>query len=352
MENLTEMDHEINYLLEHDEPEKSAEFMRMALAKLSKNKLPINPVFYSLFYVYVSGKNLSLNEKIDNFLDNNGLNHEAAVKLFAYYFFICTEELADNLRNELIDTITETISTLLEVAGKSSMSNKQLEQHIDKLNQSQSAHDILSVISSIVHITRQFVADTKKMESDLVVTSKGLNTLKKELTHAREEASTDALTGLLNRRGFDNQIKKLLNDRRRNGTNFSVVIVDIDHFKDINDNYGHLFGDKTLKVFARMLDDKTRSTDHVARFGGEEFIILLPETGLDNAYNVAEHIRKAVENLKVKNTKTGEQLDSITASIGVACHHFDEPLDELLDRCDKAMHNAKEKGRNQTIRSK
>ena len=342
---------EANYLLEEDEPEKSAEYMRMTLAKLSEHKLPINPVFFSLFYIYVSGKNLSLNGKIDKYLKNNTLTHEEAVKVFVHYFFVCSEELADHLRNELIETITDAISALIEVAGKSSMSNKQLEQHIDTLAENQSTHNIISVVSSILNITRQFVADTKKLESDLIMTSKGLNTLKNELNHARQEASTDTLTGLLNRRGLETQIQKLLNDRRRNGTNFSVIIADIDHFKDINDQYGHLFGDKILKVFARLLDERTRSSDYVARFGGEEFIMLLPETALDNAYNVAEHIRKAIEKLQVRHTKTGEVIKSLTASFGVACHKFDEPLEDLLDRCDKAMYKAKDTGRNLTIKA-
>lgn len=342
---------ETNYLLEAVQPEQCAEYMRMTLAKLSEHKLPMNPVFYSLFFIYVSGKNLSLNNKVDKYLKNNELSHDAAVKLFVHYFFICSEELAEGLRNELVDTITEAISALIEVAGKSSMSNKQLEKHIDTLAGSQSTHNILSVVSSIIHITRQFVADTKKLESDLVITSKGLNVLKNELTHARMEATTDSLTGLLNRRGFENQIKKILNDRRRNGTNFSIVIVDIDHFKDINDKYGHLFGDKILKVFAKMLQEKTRSTDYTARFGGEEFILLLPETALDNAYNVSEHIRTSIEKLQVRHTKTGEVVKSLTASFGVACHRFDEPLESLLDRCDQAMYKAKETGRNQTVKS-
>jgi diguanylate cyclase len=340
-----------NSLLENDEAAKAAEYLRLTMAKLNQYQLPFTPVNYGLFYIYVSGKNTSLNKKIDLHLNDGTLTHENAVKLFVNFFFICSEEITDGLRSELLDTLTEVISSLIEVAGKSSLSNKQLEAHINTLTSTQSTHNVLSVVSSIVHVTRQFVDDTRQLETDLLVTSKGLNTLKNELAHARIEASTDSLTGLLNRRGFDQQLKKMLHDRRKSGAGFCLIMADLDHFKDINDNYGHLFGDKILKAFARLLTDKTRSTDYVSRFGGEEFILILPETSIDNAFNVAENIRKAVEKLQVRNTKTGDIINTITASFGIAGHRFDEPANDLVYRCDSALYKAKQSGRNKTIKS-
>ena len=339
-----------NALLESDEPATAAEFLRLAMAKITELQLPFTPVFYGLFYIYVSGKNTTLNRKLERHIENKTLTHENAVKMFVNYFFVCSEELTEGLRHELLDTITEVVSSIITIAGKSSISNKQLEQHIKTLSTTQSTQNVLSVVSSIIHVTKQFVSDTKQLENDLMVTSKGLNTLKNELAHARLEATTDSLTGLLNRRGFDQQLNKMLNDRRKSGAGFCVVMADLDHFKDINDNYGHLFGDKILKVFARLLTDKTRSTDYVARFGGEEFILILPETSMDNAFIVCENIRKAVEKLQVRNTKTGDIIEAITSSFGIAAHRFDEPASDLVDRCDNALYKAKQNGRNKTVK--
>ena len=340
-----------NSLLESDEPATAAEYLRLAMAKLNELQLPFTPVYYGLFYIYVAGKNTTLNKKIERHIENKTLTHENAVKIFVNFFFVCSEELTEGLRNELLDTITEVVSSIIHIAGKSSISNKQLEKHIETLSSTQSTQNVLSVVSSIIHVTRQFVEDTKQLESDLLVTSKGLNTLKNELAHARVEATTDSLTGLLNRRGFDEQLKKMLNDRRKSGAGFCVIMADIDHFKNINDNYGHLFGDKILKVFARLLREKTRSTDHVARFGGEEFILILPETSMENAVMVAENIRKAVEKLQVRNTKTGDVIEAMTCSFGIAAHRFDEPSNDLVDRCDTALYKAKQTGRNKTVKS-
>ena len=342
---------DINYLLEDEEPAKAAENLRLAMSMLQKYQLPATPLNYALFYIYVSGKNVTLNAKIDEHLKNETFNHDEAVIIFTRFFFHCGDALLDGLRTELMETVAQVIGSLVDVAGKSSLSNKQLEKHIDNLAASQHSRNILSVVSSIVHETRNFMKESKQLETDLISSSKELKHLKNDLVTARIEATTDALTGLHNRRGFDDQLKRLLNDRRRSGSGFSLIMADLDHFKDINDNYGHLVGDKVLQAFGKLLLDKTRETDYVARFGGEEFVLLLPNTSLDNAFIVAENIRKAIEKLRVKQAKTGTVISSITASFGVAVHRFDETASEILDRCDQAMYRAKHTGRNRTVKS-
>lgn len=338
-------------LLEKESPEKAAEYLRLAMAKLHELQLPATPVNYGLFYVYVSGKDLNINRKVDSYLERGALTHEDASRLFTRFFFTCGDTMLESLRSELLTTVAEAIGTLVDVAGKTSLSNRELEKHIDQLSLSQTSRDILSAVSSIIHETRHFITESKQLESELINSSKDLKTLKDELANARIEATTDALTGLHNRRGFDEFLKRLLNDRRRSGQGFSMVMADMDHFKDINDNYGHLIGDKVLKAFATLLNSNTRDTDFVARFGGEEFVLVLPDTSMDNAFFVAENIRKAVEKLRVKQAKTGDVIGSITASFGVASHRFEETGLELIDRCDKALYKAKNSGRNKSIKA-
>ena len=340
-----------NLLLEQDDANQAAEYLRLAMAKINELQLPFTPVNYCLFYIYVSGKNTTLNQKIDKHINDEVFTHENAVKIFVSFFFICGEELNQGLRSELMEMITEVITSLIDVAGKSSMTSKQLETHIDALNESSSTTNLLSVISSITHIAKQFVNDTKTLEQNLIETSKGLNTLKLELAHARIEATTDSLTGLLNRRGYEEHLNRLLNDRRNYGSGFCVVMCDIDHFKNVNDNYGHLFGDKILQTYAELLKNKTRNTDYVARFGGEEFILLLPETSIENAFIVAENIRTSMEKLKVRHTKSGSIIEKLTSSFGIAAHRFDETAEAVIDRADNALYRAKQSGRNKTIKA-
>ena len=342
---------DLNYLLEDEEPAKAAENLRLAMAMLQKHELAATPLNYALFYIYVSGKNVTLNAQIDALLATKSMSHEEAVTLFIRFFFHAGDAMLDGLRNDLLETVAQVISSVVDIAGKSSLTNKQLEKHVENLSASQNSRNILSVVSSIIHETRYFISESKQLETDLISSGKELKHLKTELVNARVEATTDALTGLNNRRGFDDQLKKLLNDRRRTGNGFSLIMADLDHFKDINDNYGHLVGDKVLQAFGKLLLSKTRETDFVARFGGEEFVLLLPNTSLDNAFLVAENIRQAIEKLRVKQAKTGIVIGSITASFGVAVHRFDETASEILDRCDQAMYRAKNAGRNRTVKS-
>jgi diguanylate cyclase (GGDEF)-like protein len=121
---------------------------------------------------------------------------------------------------------------------------------------------------------------------------------------------------------------------------------DLDHFKKVNDTYGHAAGDKMLQAFARVLRHNLRPTDFIARYGGEEFIAILPDTSLDTAVKVAERVRQAWAQTQIPLDESGKILSG-TVSIGVAPLEPDAPLDESLSRVDEAMYRAKREGRNQ-----
>ena len=158
----------------------------------------------------------------------------------------------------------------------------------------------------------------------------------------------DSLTGLLNRRAFDKEAQKEFERARRYKRPLSLVLFDIDHFKDVNDKHGHLIGDHVLRVLAGTVRKTTRSTDIVCRWGGEEFIILMPEQGRDQALATAERLRQEVSNLRIV-TLAGEM--TLTISLGVANlkRQEDETLEDLIGRADAAMYEAKAAGRN-TVR--
>ena len=157
-------------------------------------------------------------------------------------------------------------------------------------------------------------------------------------------ATFDALTGIHNRRYFFEEAKKEFNRLKRYNNQLSVIMIDIDHFKLINDRFGHAAGDKVLIQFVERVQKKLRNSDVLARYGGEEFSILLPQTGLEQARQAAERIR---EEIAYQPFSTGEAETYITISLGVAENTDDvADLDELIDRSDKAMYEAKQFGRN------
>ncbi len=153
------------------------------------------------------------------------------------------------------------------------------------------------------------------------------------------EVRTDPLTRVSNRRGLDETLESMFALKDRYDESFSVAIFDIDHFKQVNDKKGHLFGDRTLQAVARILDETVRDTDVVARYGGEEFVVVMPQTALVNACMFAERVRASVEaNL------------GLTVSGGVAMALDGDNAQSLLSRADAALYSGKAAGRNRIYR--
>jgi diguanylate cyclase len=167
--------------------------------------------------------------------------------------------------------------------------------------------------------------------------------LQKDVEKHRELALKDALTGMWNRQALNEELEKEFARWKRYETPFSLVVWDIDFFKKVNDKYGHAAGDKVLKTFANTFMKATRDTDFVARFGGEEFVGIFPETKLNDALALANKIREKVANSKFHYQ--GEPVP-ITASAGIAAVNDDDSIDSLLQRADKMLYTAKSKGRN------
>jgi diguanylate cyclase (GGDEF)-like protein len=156
-------------------------------------------------------------------------------------------------------------------------------------------------------------------------------------------ASVDSLTQVANRRQIKNILRDEASRAKRAGTNFSVIMFDIDHFKNVNDMHGHAVGDDVLRAVAKSCETTVRQIDRVGRIGGEEFLVVLPEASSTDAIHVAERIRKDVANL------TFPQKDlTVTISLGVSTCDSECTVPELLEQADQALYDAKDSGRNMT----
>ncbi len=157
-------------------------------------------------------------------------------------------------------------------------------------------------------------------------------------------ANFDSLTGLYNRRAIFSKLYELINLANRYKEDFSLIMLDIDHFKKVNDTYGHLTGDEVLEKLATLICRNIRETDIVGRYGGEEFIIILPKTNLSSAWIVAERIRSIIEKAEMRDA--ADNIFSITVSQGLAGWERGEDAMSLIARADEALYKAKQKGRN------
>jgi len=201
------------------------------------------------------------------------------------------------------------------------------------------------------------------MRSDLFRLTHSLSTLGERLTaghhevgrlqgalqQAREQASVDPLSGILNRRGFDLEIERLRSSDDGPSMPLSIVMLDIDHFKKINDHYGHAFGDQVIRAVAQSLVALTQRKDIAARLGGEEFVLLLPDTPANGAREVAERIRRAIAGGRIRTRDAESPIGQVTVSCGVAQVLPDESVDDAMLRADRALYGAKQSGRNRTM---
>ena len=162
-----------------------------------------------------------------------------------------------------------------------------------------------------------------------------------------ELASMDDLTNIMNRRVYDIEFRREFANAKRYGRDLSLISIDLDHFKDVNDQHGHFFGDLVLKMFTTEVSSLLRAGDIFSRWGGDEFCILLPQTNAESAMRVAEKIRAVVKNISVK---TDTKQINFTASFGIAGYRpEDEDASEILERADRALYEAKESGRDRSV---
>lgn len=183
-------------------------------------------------------------------------------------------------------------------------------------------------------------ANRDKLYQELI---KAKELLEKQSLELIELATIDSLTGLLNRRELNNRVQPMLSQANRTESSVATIIIDIDFFKNVNDTHGHVFGDEVLQHISQILLNNRREHDIIARFGGEEFVLVLPNITTNNAFKVAETLRLQIENSEVKGIK-------ITVSMGISMNkNGNNDFDSLFKLADAALYQAKEKGRNMTV---
>ena len=204
-------------------------------------------------------------------------------------------------------------------------------------------------VSFAEHVRPSKTTRASSLETNFLKTSEELDKIRDSLRLAELHSNTDALTGLANRRSFEAFLRSAQIAAMETGEPLSILMIDIDHFKNFNDSYGHQVGDQVLRLVARVLQDSVCEGDLAARFGGEELMAVLPGANLDVCADVAERFRRRIAEARLTRRATGEEISSVTVSIGVAQFRLAESAEVMIERCDRALYQAKRSGRNRTI---
>lgn len=328
-----------------DGAEQSAEYLRLALPLMAQQDAAMHPVSYAVWYEYVSGGNPALKAEIDERLKSGQVLDEASThKLYQAHVADLDEELAQQISAGFQAVMTE-VSASAEQAGDKA---GRFSDAVGRWSKQASAPGAArgQATEAVLGLAREMQDSIVALKDRLDASSREIEQLRHEVIKARNEARTDGLTGLTNRRGFEGECAACLARAAPEDTGPCLLLADIDHFKRINDSYGHLFGDKVLKAIARILQDNVKGRDTAARYGGEEFVILLPDTPLDGARHLAETIRAVVERCRIKRTADNGAVTNITISIGIASYRPGEPMSDFISRADAALYAAKDGGRN------
>lgn len=201
----------------------------------------------------------------------------------------------------------------------------------------------LKVLTSANRLIEQRSSD---LEKDLQKTLAEMNTLKSDLQALRVETLKDGLTGLANRKRLDEALQEAVLNAHKQARPLSVVMCDIDHFKQFNDTWGHQTGDQVIRFVASVLAAEAGPAYTVARYGGEEFAIVIPDASLSEAGSYAETVRQRIARKRLTRRKTNDDLGHVTISLGVATLHKGEQRQALLERADKNLYQSKRDGRN------
>jgi diguanylate cyclase len=326
--------------------EQAAEYLRLALAFLGNHKLIPNPVNFALCYDYVAGRNQALKEALDHALAAGQLTPTAAHELYRRFIWDDNKRQLEAIRNGLRTLVMETITGVDQAKTQAEQSSGSLAAKSADLARGPSLEEVRRILGEVVGETRDIAHNSQLLKEMLDETRQEVEALRDELEHTRLQVTIDALTGLKNRRAFDATLHEACSQANKPNTTLSLLLIDIDHFKDVNDTYGHLIGDKVIRSVGALLSANIKGKDTVARMGGEEFAVLLPETPLANAERVGEVLRAAIERSRLKRADTGETVGRVTVSIGVAAYQPGESNDNFIERADKALYLSKKAGRN------
>lgn len=323
-----------------------------AIAEMAMRDISPTPGNFCVWYNYLAGTTPALKQDLEILIAKSKVISGSQMQaLFDKYFREnnSTENLqssGDELQATLLDVIKQVGQAGLDAnafgATLSKASGSLGEAKID-------AKGVRELVGEVLAATKLMSQKNQALEAQLKASSARMSVLQSRLETARREALTDALTGVGNRKSFDIALQFRAHQAAEQKSDLTLMLLDIDHFKKFNDDFGHRVGDQVLKIVGAKLKASVVGADAAARYGGEEFALLMPQTRLPDALDRADRLRISLGSHYLKNRSTGQSYGTVTVSAGVARYRPGEQLEEFVNRADQALYKAKSEGRNRVI---
>ncbi len=338
-------------------PDKEADissFAKQALGLMEERSISPIPENYAVWFQYAMGENADLNHEIET-IEKQNLGFTKENNAYLYHKYIVSnrnQKVLDDATVGAQKILGEALKIVTDFSGETKSYNQDTDKYLEHISHEFGENeDVKAIFKDLIDATAKLRESGENITVKLEESTREISHLKKNLQQVTVEAQRDFLTGVFNRKSFERLIDEQMLVAKENNTELCLLMIDVDHFKQFNDKFGHLLGDEVLKIVARTLTDTLKGRDVVARFGGEEFIVFLPETPIEGAEKVAEMIRGSIAGKALKRRDTGETFGSITVSLGVSrFRHETDTLLTLIKRADDALYSSKNNGRNRVTK--
>ena len=326
----------------------TVDIVRDAIPRMSQLKIPITPGNYAVWYEYLSDVNQGLREEMDRLLARPQPITNAEMRgLYERYL----EERSEKLqlaKTALGQVVAALMSQIDEADGSFSSFTTEMGEIARELTERSTVADLDAMIERAMRATHTALERGALIRRQVAELATEMHQVRSALARSHEQARTDALTRVYNRLAFEEELEDLAKTASQDTHAPCLIMVDVDHFKQVNDTYGHLAGDYVLRTVAHEIKDSVRGRDMVARYGGEEFAVLLRDTPRSGCLAVAENLRASIERSRITLPEAlgAGRTVAVTVSLGGAWLREQEPLEAFVNRADRALYRSKQGGRN------
>ncbi len=329
-------------------PEYNAGLLRQCVPLMVKNNVSAHPINYAIWYEYAAGNNEKLSNDIDDLINaQTPFNESTSLELYKNHVCNASIESFERINVNLQKLVVNATHSVQDASSKVSNAGDNIASNTIQLENTNNLTEVKEVLSDVVTETKQLIQISEDLQAKLNQANEEMLSLRNELSKAKQMATTDALTGLLNRRAFDSKLSELVEDNSDN--QHCLAILDLDHFKQVNDTFGHIVGDKVIRYTAGLLKKYAAGHHYSARYGGEEMAVIMPDTPLSDAVKIAEQIRLSLSESHLKQKNSNLSIGKLTVSIGVSAFQSNDTVEDLIERTDNALYAAKESGRNRVV---
>ncbi|MBL4892405.1 MAG: diguanylate cyclase [Rhizobiaceae bacterium] len=310
------------------------------------------PKTFEVWYSYAAGGDKDVNDRVDQIITENSAFSPYDIDLIHSEFLSPNgaEQASNDVANAKLEKeMTAIISLMQSHIESGSDFSGALDKSSKNLSQAESPTQIRKIVEFLIEENTKMKDKAMNLNSNLEKSRVQIHTMRSELKESQKNEMRDALTNISNRRWFEKNLAKEMAMAREDNTPMCLVLIDLDHFKRVNDTYGHVIGDQVLRFFGSLLTKCLKGNDTIARYGGEEFAVVLPRTKVADAVTLIETVRAQLESAKLSLTKSKKSIGTVTASFGITLLLDSDDPETLVQRADYRLYEAKNSGRSRVI---